>query len=83
MTVAKAQQPAHNGVYTEQGIWNDRNWYQHASGACIFYNAAKMVGYSPPRQIPKKLYLVESPTMMTSLLSAVSGAVTVVKEVAM
>ena len=41
VTVAKARQPAHNGVYTEQGSCNDRNWYQHASGACIFYDAAK------------------------------------------
>ena len=43
----------------------------------------RMVGYSPPRQIPKKLYIVESPLMMASFLPTVSGAVTVVKEVAM
>ena len=41
VTVSKARQPGHNGVYKEQGICNDRYWYQHASGACILFDAGK------------------------------------------
>ena len=43
----------------------------------------RMVGYSPHLQIPKQLYIVKSPKMMTLCLPTVNGAVTVVEEVAM
>ena len=41
VTASKARQPACNGVYTKHGTCNDRDVYQHASGACIFYDDAK------------------------------------------
>ena len=42
MIVSKARQTAHNGVYRKQTrTCNDRDVYEHASGACIFYDDGK------------------------------------------